>query len=114
MKSEVAAAYNAVVDTKSDMDRFNTLKSENFELPDLLQTDPALQKGPIRSYLLKLQPLARKLANDSNNRNESAYYRALVDHRKSLLRINTACACIVCPDSPFADSASPFAPRVVP
>jgi outer membrane protein, heavy metal efflux system len=111
VKAEVAAAYNAVVDTYDDMDHYNRLKSATFELPDLHQTDPALQKGPARSYLLRLQPLARKLMNDTNNRHETQYYRALVDHRKSLLRINTACACIVCPDSPFPASTAPLAPK---
>jgi outer membrane protein, heavy metal efflux system len=114
VRAEVAAAYNAVVDTFDDMAHYNRLKSATFELPELHQTDPAIQSGPVRSYLLRLQPLARKLMNDTNNRHETLYYRALVDHRKSLLRINTACACIVCPDSPFSDSTSPLAPRFRP
>lgn len=109
VRAEVAAAYNEVVDTQGDMDRYNALNTEPHEVPVLDQTDLSIHP-PVRRYLLKVDPVVRKLANDTNNRNETEYYRALVKHRKSLLRINTACACTVCPDSPFVVSNSPFAP----
>ena len=51
----------------------------------------------VRDYLVKLDPIVRKLAQDTINRNIAAYYRALVEHRKSVLRINTACGCIGVP-----------------
>jgi outer membrane protein, heavy metal efflux system len=109
VRSEVAAAYYAVVDTQGDMDKYNALKSEPHEVPILDQTDLSIH-APVRDYLLEIDPVVRKLANETMNRYETDYIRALVNHRKSLLRINTACACMVCPDSPFESSQSPFAP----
>jgi outer membrane protein, heavy metal efflux system len=113
LKAEVAAAYNAVSDTWDDMNHYYVLKGMNRQTDPLLQNDPEL-KGTVGDYLFELDPIVRKLASDTINRNKTEYYRALVNHRKSVLRINTACACMVCPDSPFAVSESPFAPRISP
>ena len=112
VRAEVAAAYNAVVDTWGDMDRYYTLRSNPREPADLVRQDPTMSNN-VRDYLVKLDPIVRKLAQDTNNRNIAAYYRALVEHRKSVLRINTACGCMVCPDSPFEVSGSPLAPTIL-
>ena len=111
VRAEVTAAYNAVVDTRDDMGHYNMLNKNLREPADLDRQDPQMSKN-VRGYLVALDPIVRKLAQETINRNLAGYYRALVEHRKSVLRINTACGYIVCPDSPFAVSNSPLAPTI--
>jgi len=113
VRAEVAAAYNDVVDTQGDVDRYDELNSEPKEVPVFDQRDVTIH-AEVRKYLARLDPVVQQLANETKHRIENEFYRALVSHRKSLLRINIACACTVCPDSPFTITDSPLAPREPP
>ena len=61
VRAEVAAAYNAVVDTWGDMDRYYTLRSNPREPADLDRQDPTMSNN-VRDYLVKLDPIVRSCA----------------------------------------------------
>ncbi len=91
---EVEAAYNDVRDTFDDTTRFvrELAKHKSYDFPKALPDDEMLKGNlqHLQNYVIKLKQ--RDLERQRRN-----YYDAIIRHRKSLLRINTACGCIVVP-----------------
>jgi cobalt-zinc-cadmium efflux system outer membrane protein len=115
--AEVEAAYNAVMGTQDDMAWFKEIKEHP---PDAL-TGPTLalrlkDRDPeVADHFDKLDRFVRVLMAERSARDDTNYYSALIQHRKSLLRLNTACACIVwgfdpSPFDPPAELPPPDAP----
>jgi len=92
--AEVQAAYNEIRDTYEDTKRFHreVRKDRKPELPHALPDDASL-KGNIEHmnkyiFEMKQKDLERARRN---------LYNTIIRHRKSLLRMNTACGCNVVP-----------------
>jgi cobalt-zinc-cadmium efflux system outer membrane protein len=102
--TEVEAAYNAVDDTWADMERFR-LKGERLVIrPDFrpveIPADQATRRG-----LNFLNIYVRELKFRDRGVVTRQYYNAIVQHQKSLLRMNTACVGSAWATVPTASSA---------
>jgi cobalt-zinc-cadmium efflux system outer membrane protein len=93
---EVEAAYNAVIDTRDDMDWYKEVRDQTsrYDLPELTRAQRP-RNDVIADHDDKLDRFVRKLIQERITRDENDYYNAIIQHRKSLLRLNTACACTV-------------------
>jgi cobalt-zinc-cadmium efflux system outer membrane protein len=112
VKAEVEAAYNNVHDSRDDMLLFQSyMNNRHKRLVDFIPTNQK-ERSPkqVENYLVKLDPIVRRLANEQINKDKAAYFDALLRHRKALLRLNTVTGCIVCPNSP-SEPTSPFGPE---
>ena len=96
VEAEVEAAYNEVTDTCEDVGRFyaEMNKDVDVELPELRGIQPG-----VRSDLVFLNDYVKEQKKKNQERRRRNYYNAIIRHRKSLLRINTACGLsVVAPD----------------
>ena len=94
--AEVEAAYNAVVDTRDDMDGISISGITPPTTSPSLPRNKLPKDEDIVDHDDKLDRFVRKLIKERFTRDENNYYNwPRIEHRKSLLRINTACACTV-------------------
>ena len=91
--AEVDAAYNALNDSLDDMKRFAKQKVLGYPL-NLADLDPKeLPQGKaFEEYIKSVNPILIKAVDQDREQKDRNYYNAIILHRKSVLRINTACA----------------------
>ena len=97
--AEVEAAYNAITDTQGDLERFlNKRKKNEFETPpDLTKAENQPDDPKTLTYLDVMSPYLNEMIKRDRDLINRNYYNALIQHRKSLLRMNTACAITILP-----------------
>jgi cobalt-zinc-cadmium efflux system outer membrane protein len=105
--AEVEAAYNAVGDTWGDVARFCVKMQRPTESPARLKAGGLPKDQVVADYLTSLDPFIRTLIKRENETDERNFYNAVIQHRKSLLRMNTACACEVWPVDPTGPVVPP-------
>lgn len=91
--AEVDAAYNSLNDSLDDMKRFAKQKVLGYPL-NLADLDPKeLPQGKaFEEYIKSVNPILIKAVDQDREQKDRNYYNAIILHRKSVLRINTACA----------------------
>jgi len=91
--AEVEAAFNALNDSLDDMKRFAKEKTLGYPL-DLADLDPKdLPKDEaVKQYIRSVKPILIKVVDRDKELKDRNYYNAIILHRKSVLRMNTACA----------------------
>jgi cobalt-zinc-cadmium efflux system outer membrane protein len=94
--AEVEAAYNAIGDTWSDIQRFGKKMAIPVPLPPReFREDERPKDAVVEQSLKSLNGYVRELKNRDIEWDEKNFYTAVIQHRKSLMRMNTACACNV-------------------
>ena len=91
--AEVEAAYSALTDSLDDMKRFAKEKPLGYPL-DLADLDPKElpQDETVKKYIRSVKPILIRVVDRERELKDRNYYNAIILHRKSVLRMNTACA----------------------